>query len=362
MKEEDEIKYYLSNILKELKSQNKIKKQWYDVERTITTSQPVEPVNNLNAYQFEDIRSFYDNLANGEDVTIENESGGLLYVIYRHSGSDTDYSPETSIDAGHEKHFYDVAKIGLRSPTAGLRYRVTEHQTSAPTGSRITDPFVKTRDNSGKIVFQDDYESPTLKFNNSIVGLGTIARSTDTAYFGDFSLKMVTGAVAGDQTSTQYMHTDFHTARIASQIQFASASDPYDIDIALVFDDGTNEYTGDAFVTTSFVGNTSDFYLIDENSTNILLANDVYVTSDIKAWNSMKLVIDLAEQTYVRAIINGQVIDRDMTGTLLTDYNLAVTPVVTTRHIESYFGVSGSAGGSVATAYFDNYILTEDEV
>jgi hypothetical protein len=119
------------------------------------------------------------------------------------------------------------------------------------------------------------------------------------------------------------------------------------------YSDGTNVYSGNVFVEKESA--IDELFLIDENGIDILLTTDNNVTSAITAWNSMKLVIDISTKKFVSTIINGTKVD-------ISGFNLMVTPAISTKFIQTFFGVIGATiTGSVATAYFDNYIFTEDE-
>jgi hypothetical protein len=318
---------------------------YYDSSSIIITSQPAELDPDSILYQEENVWKKYKRLS--RKITAVNIGPGLLYIRLSHDG--TYFSEETVILEGESKDFDEIYVLRLRSPTANLRYRVTEYNITTVSGQQFSGSRIKDRrDRDGVIVFQDDMESPTLKFVPAIIGAGTVTRSTDTAYIGDFSLKMVTGANPGDRSDAKYFHTDFHRQKVGIQVQFASASNQYDIDLAIQYEDGINQYTGDVFVTVS--GSTNSFELVG----GIVLSTDNNITSAITAWNSMKLVIDISTKKFVSAIINGTKID-------LSGFNLVVLPFVGAKYIQTFIGLASTAAGSVATAYFDNYIMTEDE-
>lgn len=334
-------------------SSNRVKDQkWYDAENLILVSVPVKPEdNNSILYQYENINNVLGR--NSGELDIVNEGPGILYIVTSIDG--LFFKNEVTIFEGQKKTYNDLYTVGLRSPTANLLYKVTERKVTTVSGQQFSGSrFKDRRDRKGVIVFQDDYESPTLKFITDIIGAGTVARSTDTAYSDDFSLKMVTGANPGDHSDAKYFHTDFHGQKVGIQVQFASASDPYDITMLIQYSDGTNVYGGNVFVTTSTSLNISEFYLIDESGTPILLKTDNNVTSAITAWNSMKLVIDISTKKFVSSIINGTKID-------LSVFNLAIVPAISTKFIQTFVGVIGASAGSVAIAYLDNYIFSEDE-
>lgn len=313
----------------------------YDVENFIQTPNPTG--GSETNYQYENIRRIINTRA--QIIWILNEGPGLLYVIVSHN-SEINFTCEHLIREGQLKSFNEVDTIGLRSPTANLSYRVSELDLTSVTGQGFSvEKFKRQRDNQGIIVFQDDMEFSTLKFNPIIVGIGTIARSTDTAYTGDFSLKSTSGGAVGDHNEIQYIHTDFHKQKLGAQILFASKSPVYNVYLVMYYFNGTQRIGGTLRVTSG-----GDIFYQDKNLVDIFLGT-TNVFSDIKVWNSMKIVIDISTSKYVSVNVNGQQFD-------LNGADLQITPTIGTIYL---FNTIIIGYGTPITAYFDNYIFTEDE-
>lgn len=328
---------------------------YYDSSTSIAVSQPNELDPESDKYQSEDVWKKYKRLS--RKITVVNVGPGLLYVRTSHNG--TYFSEETVIFEGESKDFDEIYTLKLRSPTAFLKYRVTEYNVSTVAGQQFSGSRFKTkRDNSGVIVFQDDMESPTLKFVPNIVGAGTIARSTDVSYSGDFSLKVTTGGVITDNSSIFYFHPDFHEQKVGIQVQFSSASVIYDLHLVIYFYDGIgNEYLAEVFTVGGTSGGNS-LIAFDENGKKVLLVTGIppdliQIFDDIHSWNVMKLVVDLStnpKPTYVSAEVNGKKVNFDI---FIQKFSASGTR----RHIKAEI-ILGQAN---AIVYMDNYIFTEDE-
>jgi hypothetical protein len=329
---------------------------YYDSSNVIITSQPAELDPESGLYQSENVWKKYKRLS--RKITVFNIGPGLLYVRTSHDGAY--FSEETVILEGESKDFDEIYVIKLRSPTANLRYRCTEYTVSTVSGQQFSGSRIRDRrDRGGVIIFQDDMESPTLKFVPIIVGAGSVNRSIDVAYTGDFSLKMTTGVVNTDTTRILYFHPDFHEQKVGMQIQFSSASFKYDLHLVMSFFDGiSTEYQAEIFTVGGIAGGNS-LVAIDENGNNVVLISGVspdlvQIFDSIYSWNVMKLVIDLSAQNnkcrYVSAEVNGKKVNFDI---IIRKF---FAPGIR-RHIETQILL----GEANAIAYLDNYIMTEDE-
>lgn len=308
----------LENIYSILKSQYNLQKQqyellnrlldnkeelYYDIENVITTSVPTQPEDpNSSIYQKEKIKDVLGR--NSKKLTIANDGPGILYVTISSDG--TGYRDEITILEGHQKVYTDINSVNLRSPTAKLKYRVTERDILPGIGRRVEDRYENRRDGSGVEVFRDNYESPTFKFKKLTVGgLGTINRSLDTAYSRNFSLKCDTSTNVNG-LSMCYFHPDFHDQKVGAQINFAKTDPAYDIHLSLLFYDGTgNTYQGEIFVDAG------QFEYVDTNGSNVVLLNvqNDPTYDDIHSWNILKIVADLSTKKYVSGELNGKKFD-----------------------------------------------------
>lgn len=100
-------------------------RNYYDVSNTITTAQATNPNDEDNAnYNQEQIFAVLER--NAERITVSNDGSGTLFVIASHQGGQS-FSRERPIYPGENKTYFNIYELRLRSPTAGLAYRVTEY-------------------------------------------------------------------------------------------------------------------------------------------------------------------------------------------------------------------------------------------
>lgn len=98
---------------------------YYDVRGTITTATTSDPHDfDSAAYNVERIFESLERFA--EIIYVANDGTDNLYVIVSHGGR-TRFSTEAIVYPGECKCYFNTYEIRLRSPTAGLPYRVTEY-------------------------------------------------------------------------------------------------------------------------------------------------------------------------------------------------------------------------------------------
>lgn len=363
---------------------------YYDVTNVILTSQPIELDPDSILYQEENIWKKYKRLS--RKTTVVNVGPGILYVRSSHDGTYT--SEETVIYEGQSKDYDEIYVLKLRSPSANLRYRVTEYTVSTVSGQQFSGSrFKDRRDRDGVIVYQDDYESPTIKFDGMFgppfvdISLAPppalIVRSTDTCFAGDFSLKTIGGNNPFEAVAMFYRHPDFHIGKIANQIHFATEELIFGVNLELDYYDGKKIHqafvafsaefdiiTGTLcpvrlFIAIPIVPTPSIPPFFDE----IPIVTDITLFRSIHSWNTLKLTVDIANDKYVAAFVNGERID-------LSGFDLLKGPSSSSKHVDSIIeNVTLPAGvdsctdphahtspfGFPAIVYFDNYLLTEDE-
>lgn len=329
---------------------------YYDTTNVITVSQPIELDPESVLYQSEDVWRKYKRLS--RRITVVCIGPGLLYVRVSHDG--TYYSEESVIYEGQSKDFDEIYVLKLRSPSANLRYRVTEYTVSTVSGQQFSGSrFKDRRDRNGVIVFQDDYESPTIKFQQFTHGApGVVARTKATAYAGDFSIGTLAGPNLGDTKGIVYIHPDFHVGKIASQIHFAVdfGTSKSDVNLYLGYiDDVGVSYAGFASFDsdgTLFISipSSADPLIIDE----IIIRTGLIMYPSVVSWNVFKLVVDTSALKYVAVYVNGNRFD-------LTGFDLVKLSDTPGKRILSIVENTTRTGGDPQLVFFDNYIFTEDE-
>lgn len=98
---------------------------YYDIHSTITTAAASNP-NDFDSRVY-NVEKVYESLERyAEIIYVANDGTDNLYVIVSHGGR-TRFSTEAPIYPGEIKRYFNIYEIRLRSPTAGLPYRVTEY-------------------------------------------------------------------------------------------------------------------------------------------------------------------------------------------------------------------------------------------
>jgi hypothetical protein len=101
---------------------------YYDVHSTITTAGASDP-NDFDSAVY-NVEKIYESLERYADIIyVTNDGTDNLYAIISHGGR-TSFSTEAIIYPGNIKFYYNAYEIRLRSPTAGLPYRVSEYRIS----------------------------------------------------------------------------------------------------------------------------------------------------------------------------------------------------------------------------------------
>lgn len=242
---------------------------YYDIANTITTAAATDPKDfDSTVYNKEQICKIKGRYA--EKIAVLNDGSDTLYVIISHGTSTMSYSKEVPIYAGEAKTYYNVYEIRLRSPTAGLPYRVAEYdirsinailkgtdgtnlQTvsvdsdgnilsvmkgnynntlktiSVDNDGRMIGLIKGTVDSYGAIIMYDSFESPSFAWLTSGTAGYTVSRSTYYPFSGDCCLYLKTIAIAGS-TVTIGRYQAIKTSKIVNLETRIKSIDPGNVD------------------------------------------------------------------------------------------------------------------------------------
>jgi len=204
-------------------------------------------------------------------------------------------------------------------------------------------------DRRGDVAYWDDFESATEKGVYWTAGGGSAARSNDVAKFGDHSLKIVTGPLSPDQGGVTYRFTDFTLERIGSAISFTTDDSDWLIYHDIKYHDGTEWHRGRIRIN-------------DDGSVHVRRGNPLGWVALLPAtgyypwlrnWGTIKLVVDIETNMFVRATIFGIEYDLSM-------YALEDAAPGLPRHCECMTLFATDAAAS-KTGYFDGFIKTTNE-
>ena len=207
-------------------------------------------------------------------------------------------------------------------------------------------------DRRGDVLFWEGFESPTMKGKKYGAAGGTVSRSTDTAKFGDFSLKCVTTAVAHEFAGREYYISDLHdNEKVGIQATFTSAeTTKYSIGLDISYYDKTHLHAA----SIRWDKDTGNVTYVDSGGSYTTLQAVPTFHPDIVNWGTMKLVVDFSSDKYIRALVFGDEYDMSTIAyqktAVAVGYKVAAIRIylITTEAVSK-------------TGYFDNFVLTEDE-
>jgi len=162
-----------------------------------------------------------------------------------------------------------------------------------------------TFDRRGELLYWDDFESPSQRYQDWVTALsgGTVLRSTENPKFGDFGVKLVTGATIADSSVVSYEINDFHIDRVGAEISFASISAASYLFIDMCYFDGVNKLQGKIAYDTS--NSKLQVWSSGVWTTAATLPMFMGTAGEKLPFTTIKLVMDLSRNEYVRALCAG---------------------------------------------------------
>lgn len=239
-----------------------------------------------------------------------------------------------------------MSKVFMADPVDILGKETTiglaEHaaRTKAP-------PYVLEK--SGNVVFWDDYESSTLKADVSVVGAGTVNRSNDYSQFGELSMKLETGAVAGNSCSVRYQLSGKITGKLGVLASVRIVNPNTYLHVHAYKYDGTN-------VTRAIIKiNIADgkVYCGYPAPTTYVGTAKLNIDSSSRQFVPMKVVVDLDNLAYGRVLVGNS--ELDLSGNVISSSASGIDP-----HLLCYISFFTNAGFSYVS-YIDHVIVTEKE-
>jgi hypothetical protein len=208
-------------------------------------------------------------------------------------------------------------------------------------------------DRRGDLMYWDDFESSSQRYQDwvTLASGGTVNRSTENPKFGDFGVKLVTGATADDAAVVYYYLNDFHINRVGMEISFASCDTDCYIIIDLNYFDGVTKLQG----KIAYDQSNDEFRVWSGGSWSTAATLPMFLgnSGEKLPFTTMKLVMDLDRSEYVRGLCAGSEVDLS-----------AKTPITaadaTKRGIIAYVWYQTKAA-SAQTAYIDDFKFTCNE-
>jgi len=209
---------------------------------------------------------------------------------------------------------------------------------------------IDTFDRRGTVVWIDDFESGTKKWNYTTGGTGAaVSFSTDTARSGKQSLKLTTGDSIDDYAGIYKQFQRPFLKRIGAEISTTIHDDTKYIYIWL-----SSQFNGKNHQASIVLDeNDSKIYYKGADSTYYVLDSDYGFINNIYTFYTLKLVVDFEVKEYVRFKIGGK--EYDMSGISFPIYSGGSTWYL---QYEISHTTNVNASRSI---YLDDFILTQDE-
>jgi len=153
----------------------------------------------------------------------------------------------------------------------------------------------------GHVVFMSNFNNGLAQFGKSASGTGSaIVPGTVTALNGAFSARIMTSAVI-DQVSTMWLRIPVlePDVRLGLEAAFCIPDGELGLAVQIAVFKGSICDT----YTLSYYTDLDDLYIFSSGYAYYLESN-LRLYEGVAAWNRIKLVVDLEERHYVRALLN----------------------------------------------------------
>lgn len=205
-------------------------------------------------------------------------------------------------------------------------------------------------DRRGEVVFLDNFDSPTLKWEKDFPdSVGEIIRTNESALHGDYSIKMTTGPESAHQVRMRKYHYLPVRKRIGVEYSFALGAGYCTIFSSFVLYTTTAKYDPRVW----YKDITSELFLYDRDLGSVLFPEKVNLREDDFTYNTWKLVVDLDTEKYVRLLLND--IEYDLSAYSLPKSENSYSPYM----YLSIYVINTAAGAHYA--YIDSVIFTQNE-
>lgn len=205
-------------------------------------------------------------------------------------------------------------------------------------------------DRRGDVVWWDDFECNTQRYDNSLEGTGAAAvRSTDRAHSGETSWLLTGGSDGNRRASLIASEPPVVRSAVGTEIAFNLPDSIDAVQLWISEFDGAVRYS--ARLIWSDV--TNQLLYFDAAGADVVIASGIDLPVNRPTWNIIKLVVDLDSHEYVRALVNHN--SYSLTGIALNQSADGRAPRV------DFIPIVVSRAGNNDQAYFDDLIITQNE-
>lgn len=217
---------------------------------------------------------------------------------------------------------------------------------------------IDTFDRRGDIVWLDDFESDVLKWTLILPGVGdSVVASSEAARNGAFSAKLTTGNVIADMVTMVHYSPYPVTSRVGFEISFTVHNNLSDLIFSQRLYDGSDEH----FARVRYRPATDVLEYLDRNAVWQNLATSLVLLDAAYILHTIKLVMDLNTQEYIRIIVDD--VDYDLSvlepPLLLPLYRHTPDPATTPHWEQIVDKITGVNANT--SSYVDDAIVTQNE-
>lgn len=209
---------------------------------------------------------------------------------------------------------------------------------------------IDTFDRRGNVVWLDDFEDNLSKWN--IVSLGTgagAALSTDGCRNGAKSVKLTTGNAQNDYICITHYSPRPVLSKIGFEISFTTDEDLNAHFFYIIYYDGTNRHQA----LICYNPTTDKLYYYNENGAAQELASNLNLYAYSTHYHTLKLVVDLETDKYVRLLLDETEYD-------LSSYLIQESASATLPRLEVQYLVRTNVASS-ESVYAEDAIITQNE-
>ena len=205
-------------------------------------------------------------------------------------------------------------------------------------------------DRRGNVVWMDDFEDNINKWTQTHVGAGgSIELSTEAARNGASSCKLITPSDTTLFASIQHGCGMLGLSNYGVELNYAHQVTGSRLILTMGRYDGAINHYGVIDITQA----TGVLRIYDQITAAYVTLDTLSVLSEPEVWHTLKLVIDMRTNMYVRAMFNETTYD-------LSDYGLLAQVIATSPHIAWNIKLSTLDAGN-EHVYIDDVIVTQNE-
>lgn len=207
-----------------------------------------------------------------------------------------------------------------------------------------------TFDRRGDVILVDSFEDGLNRVRTLSIGTGaTVDLTMEKARSGLFAARLVAGSDSTRWSLIEHGVPFRRLGRIGHEASFV-----FDTHLEYIMW-SFEGYSGSHYYNTviRYYLDGQELRLVDENLAEQTFASGVPLGAEATAFHTVKIVVDLETEQYVRLLLDGTVYD-------LSDYGFYVVADATAPIIEGRVGVKGDAGTN-SVLLVDDVILTENE-